>query len=141
MAMVSWSQSEKEAFLRMQFNTQTTYYRNVFPSMEYQIILRDGQPVGRFIVDRAEKELRLIDIALLAEDRGAGIGGRLIQELLGEAQRTKKAVVLHVETFNRARRLYERLGFREVGTNGVYIQMAWLPDSSVVSVPVADAVN
>ena len=55
-----------------------------------------------------------------------GIGGgllRLIQEEAGEAG---AGLTIHVEAFNPARRLYERLGFVPVATNNqVYIRMEW----------------
>jgi len=38
-------------------------------------------------------------------------------------------VSLHVETFNRARRLYDRLGFVEQDTNGIYALMEWTPET------------
>jgi ribosomal protein S18 acetylase RimI-like enzyme len=34
-----------------------------------------------------------------------------------------------VELFNRALRLYERLGFRRVGDHGPYYLMEWTPDA------------
>lgn len=51
--------------------------------------------------------------------RGAGIGTALLEGLLGEAAaRSIPAISLSVEDGNRARALYERLGFRTVGRNG-----------------------
>lgn len=51
--------------------------------------------------------------------RGAGIGTTLLECLLGEAAaRSVPAISLSVEDGNRARALYERVGFRKVGRNG-----------------------
>ena len=59
-----------------------------------------------------------MDIALLPEYRGRGIGTALLEELLVEADATGRRVTIHVERFNPARRLYERLGFVEAGDPG-----------------------
>ena len=49
--------------------------------------------------------------------------------MLDEATVAGKRVVIYVERFNRALRLYERLGFRAVGDHGVYLRMEWEPAS------------
>ena len=74
-------------------------------------------------------EIRLIDIALLLEHRNAGIGARLLQDLLAEAAQAGKPVRIHVEKFNPALRLYERLGFTPIEDQGVYLLMQWSPDA------------
>lgn len=138
---IGWTPAQKESFLRMQFNAQTQHYQNVYPEMNSQIILHDGQRTGCFLVACLEKEIRLVDIALLPEHCNTGIGTMLIKKLVDEGQRKNKPVRLHVETFNRARRLYERLGFRELNSTGVYLFMEWLPAtaSNAVSAHLADA--
>jgi len=127
LAITPWSPDQKQEFLRMQFDAQTRYYRQAFPEMDYRIVIHDGVPAGRFIVLRREDELRLLDISLLPEHRNAGIGNMLIQMLLDEAKGLDKAVRIHVERFNRALRLYERLGFGPVADQGVYVLMEWNP--------------
>jgi len=131
LAITPWSPAQKQEFLRMQFNAQTKYYRQTFPEMDYRIILHDGVPAGRFIILILEDELRLIDISLLPEHRNAGIGRMLIQRLLDEAEGAGKVVRIHVEHMNRARRLYERLGFRRVADQGLYVMMEWKPNIRV----------
>lgn len=131
MAYVNWTEEQQTAFLRMQFNAQTTHYRNHYPNAEYQIIEREeGIPAGRLIVDRSGGSILLMDIALLPEYRNAGIGTALLKELLAEAAHKNQPVVLHVETFNPAMKLYERLGFIKTGENGIYHEMMWTPGSS-----------
>ncbi|HEX6939117.1 MAG TPA: GNAT family N-acetyltransferase, partial [Longimicrobiales bacterium] len=63
------------------------------------------------------------DIALLPEHRGRGIGTALLEALIAEADAAGKPVSIHVEQYNPARRLYARLGFREVEDLGVYVFM------------------
>ena len=89
------------------------------------MILEDAHPIGRLYVDRRPDEIRLIDIALLPSHRGRGIGSELTGGLLAEADRADLPLRLHVEADNPARRLYQRLGFREVADHGVYRLFEW----------------
>jgi ribosomal protein S18 acetylase RimI-like enzyme len=125
MALVPWTMEQKEAFLHMQFNAQRQSYRMQFPAAEYDVILCNNNPVGRLIVDRADEEIRLMDIALLAPYRNQGIGSGLIRDLQRQAISTQKPLRLHVESFNPAARLYARLGFREIGEIGIYHELEW----------------
>ena len=68
-----WPAEMRKSFLEMQFKAQQGY-RAMFPEADFQIIERDGQRVGQLIIDRAAEEIRLVDIALLPEQRGAGLG-------------------------------------------------------------------
>jgi len=125
LAPLGWDETQKEAFLRMQFNAQHVFYQQRFPAADFDIILATDKPVGRLYVDRRDDEIRIVDIALLPEHRNTGIGGALIRDLLTEAAAARKPVRIHVERFNPALRLYERLGFIQVGDNGVHYLMEW----------------
>ncbi|MGZ8812094.1 MAG: GNAT family N-acetyltransferase [Thermoanaerobaculia bacterium] len=125
MKLVPWTPEQKDAFLRMQFDAQTAHYENYYSSCAFLVIEREGSPIGRLYIDRREDEIHIIDIALLPDRRGAGIGTMLLREILHEAAETSKPVTIHVEHFNPARHLYDRLGFRHIDTNGVYHLMEW----------------
>jgi GNAT superfamily N-acetyltransferase len=129
LSVTGWSDSQKEQFLRMQFDLQHRYYHDVFPDASYQIILWEEQPAGRLYVDRRGDEIGIVDISLLPEYRGRGIGGILLPRIMAEAAAAGKPVRIHVERFNRALTLYERLGFRKIGDTGVYFHMEWLPNA------------
>jgi GNAT superfamily N-acetyltransferase len=118
---VPWDDEAKEAFLRMQFSAQDSYYREQMPDASYQVVLVGGERAGRLYVDRRDDEIRIVDIALLPEYRGRGVGTRLLGELLAEADAIGKRLSIHVERFNPALRLYERVGFAQVEDKGVYL--------------------
>jgi len=130
LSVTPWSAEEKETFLRMQFRAQHEHYQAHFPAAEYSLLLREGQPVGRLYVDRRPDEIRLIDIALVPAARNEGLGGALLRELMAEAEGGAKPLRIHVEQFNPARRLYDRLGFRKIEDQGVYHLMEWSGPSS-----------
>lgn len=115
-----WSAEQKADFLRMQFDAQHNYYREQFPEASFDLVLVDGARAGRLYVDRRENEIRIIDIALLPDYRGQGIGSELLASLLEEAAELAVPVRIHVESNNPAMTLYKRLGFRMVEEQGVY---------------------
>jgi ribosomal protein S18 acetylase RimI-like enzyme len=127
LAVVPWDASQKEAFLRMQFDVQDRYYHATFPNASYDLIVSGEEVLGRLYVDRGETTWLVIDLALLPEHRGKGIGTQLLTEVLAEAGGEAKPVQMHVERFNPARRLYDRLGFRQIADQGVYLQLEWRP--------------
>ncbi len=125
LALTGWSDAQKDHFCAMQFRAQSADYARNHAAAVSSIIERDGEAAGRLIVDRREEVIHIIDIALLPEHRGAGIGTRLLRELQEEARAAGKALSIHVEKFNPALRLYERLGFRAIEDKGVYLLMEW----------------
>ena len=127
LAPLSWDEAQKQAFLTMQFTAQHRYYQEQYPEAAFQIILLEGRPVGRLYVARWPDEIRIVDIALLPDYRSAGIGTSLLKDLLAEAESAGKPVRIHVERFNPARRLYDRLGFTQIADRGVYLLLEWSP--------------
>ena len=114
-------------FIDMQFRIQQQSYQARFPAAENSIIVVDGQPIGRMLVDRSAEAIELIDIALMAAWRNRGIGTSLVRGLTVEAAGQSKPVLLEVLRTNPARRLYERLGFTGSSEDSMYIQMRWQP--------------
>ncbi|QGZ38782.1 ribosomal protein S18 acetylase RimI-like enzyme [Pseudoduganella flava] len=114
------------ALIDMQYEAQRTGYRAMYPRASYLVVERDGEPLGRAIVDENDEELRLVDIALLPQTRGQGIGTALIGIWQRAAAGRGKRVVLSVlHTNGRARRLYEALGFVACGGDGVRCELVW----------------
>lgn len=125
LAQTNWSDEQKAMFCRMQFNAQTAHYRENYPGASFEIIEQNGVPVGRLYVARWEHEIRIIDIALMPAHRGAGLATKLLKELQEEVRAVGKKLSIHVEQFNPARRLYERVGFQQVEEKGVYLLLHW----------------
>ena len=127
LALIKWREDQLEAFLEMQFSTRERQYREQFRGADNLIVLVGGQPSGRLYVPGTSAELRIVDIALLPEHRGGGIGSALIRSLQEEAAAAGLPLALHVEAGNRAANLYRRLGFVIDAGDGVYNAMRWLP--------------
>lgn len=136
MALLDWTEEEKEAFLRMQFSAQRGYYREHYRETRFDVIEREGEAIGRLAVARWPDDIRVVDIVLMPEHRGQGVGGGLMRALLDEAAAAGKSVSIHVEVYNPALRLYERLGFQAKGEdNGVYRLMEWRAETPGTAAP------
>jgi len=125
--LVDWSDEQKAAFVRQQFEAQDAYYRDNYDPVTFDVIEVDGASAGRLYVARWDDEIRIIDIALLPEYRGRGIGTELLRALLDEAAEAWKRLSIHVELNNPARRLYDRLGFTPIEERGLYLLMEAAP--------------
>lgn len=120
---------QRDVLIAMQFKAQSGQFFMVYPQARNTIILWNDEPVGRMLIDRGEAEFTLVDIALLPAHRNHGIGTHLLKDLIAEALAAGKPIQLHVGSSNSAKRLYERLGFSEVGGDAVYLKMRWVPQA------------
>src|SRR5258708_22549618 len=82
LAIVDWTESQKDAFLRAQFNAQHQAYQETYRGGDFLVILRNVRPIGRLYVARGEREIRISDIALLPEHRRAGSRRAILTALL-----------------------------------------------------------
>lgn len=125
MGLTGWDDVRQEAFLRMQFMMQQRSYAARYPKAIYQLVYWQGERVGHLLVNRERGRIGLVDIALLPPFRNKGIGTALIARLQEEAYALDVPVVLQVMRFNKAARLYERLGFKKTAENELYVEMTF----------------
>ena len=123
--MVEWDTAQKAAFVGMQFDAQHAYYQEHYAGAAFDVILVDDRQAGRLYVAREADEIRIVDIALLPDFCNRGLGTTLLRGLQSEAATAGKPLRIHVERFNPAMRLYERLGFHSIADRGVYLFMEW----------------
>jgi len=123
--LLAWNPAQKEQFLRLQFQAQTQAYRAHYPQADYQLIEWEEQVIGRLLVAEQDAGLFLVDIGLLPQFQGQGLGTALLSGLIAEADVRNLPMHLHVASTNPALRLYQRLGFRivEQPENAVYLTM------------------
>lgn len=128
LAPLGWPEEAVRQFLAQQHRAQHLHYNQHYATAERWIIERAGVPVGRLYLFEGASDIRIVDIALLPEARGAGIGGALITGVQHHAEAQDKRVSIHVEKNNPARSLYFRLGFAIVeGDRGAYDLLEWRP--------------
>jgi len=125
--LTGWDQPTRAAFLGMQFRAMRSGYASMFPRARFSIILLNGQPAGRIVIDRCETNIHVVDIALLPSRYGQGIGTVVMKEILREAERSQKLVRLRALRDERTLRFYRRLGFRVVEETAMDANLEWQP--------------
>jgi GNAT superfamily N-acetyltransferase len=127
LAVTSWTEAQKTAFLDMQFRAQHTHYIKHYSQADWLVVMSGAADIGRLYVERWRNQYCIIDISLLPAFRRKGFGAALLSDLIDEASAAGKAVSIHVEKNNPARRLYTRLGFVVTEDMGVYDLMECSP--------------
>lgn len=119
--------TRKSELLGQQFALQHRSYRSQYPDGEFLVVECGHKPVGRLYLSRGGGNCHIIDISLLPETSGRGIGGQLLDRVMAEAATAGRTVSLRVASGNPARRLYLSKGFRETGQEGLHWLMSWSP--------------
>jgi ribosomal protein S18 acetylase RimI-like enzyme len=123
-----------ESLIEMQFLGRKQSYGAQFPHAIDAIVCvedeaRCGTPVGRILVDCQPECWRIVDIALLAARRGSGVGSWTLRLCQQHCETAGAKLALAVRPENRARRLYERLGFRATDEDILTVEMEWIASS------------
>lgn len=92
-----------------------------------QIVEVAGALAGQLIVEEREDEVFLSRVMLGAAYRGRGLGAQIVGDVIARARASGRAVTLSVWENNRARGLYERLGFRVTHQEGFRVKMRLAP--------------
>lgn len=92
---------------------------------QIRIVQLAGDPVGMLKVVRGADCWRLVQLQLLPEHQGDGVGTVILRDLLEQAHAAGVPVCLSVLKVNPARRLYERLGFTVVSEGERSFRMRW----------------
>jgi ribosomal protein S18 acetylase RimI-like enzyme len=113
-----WAPAQVREFLAMQYRAREGSFAASHPSARSEIVVVDGQAIGRLLVDRRDAAIHLVDIALMTEHRGQGVGTELVTDLIEEALLFNRPLHLTVRYDNRALGLYQRLGFVPLAAQG-----------------------
>lgn len=130
MKLWGWDRAQQEMFLRLQFEMQRRSYEMQFPGLIERLIWLGDERAGRLMTAASEEAVRVVDIALLGAYRNQGIGTQVLKEACRQASEANLPVRLTVRNDNRARRLYERLGFAEVGRDEMNAYMERAADGA-----------
>lgn len=119
-------------FISMQFRARELTYRSAHPGAQQRIVERacagaDRAAIGLLWVDFTSAQIDVLDISLLPNWRGRGVGSALLNALLAQARALHLPVALQVQANNPARKLYARLGFAQVASAELDLAMRWTP--------------
>ena len=134
LALVDWSDAQKQAFVTSQFQAQRHHYRTYIPDCAFDVIEHNGTPAGRLYLETRPSRLHIVDITLMPAWRGRGTGTAILRALQAAAAYSGRGVGIMVEKVNPALRLYQRLGFTDVADHEVYLEMDWLPQRAQLNV-------
>jgi GNAT superfamily N-acetyltransferase len=118
---------QKIALLQQQYEARHKSYRAEYPDADFYIIERNGTAIGRFYLHRGKREHYMVDLAILPDHSGQGVGGAVFDMAMTEAKRAGVDVTLRVDHLNPAKRLYLRKGFIDVEDLGLDMLMRWTP--------------
>ncbi|MDB4412531.1 GNAT family N-acetyltransferase [bacterium] len=117
---------ERTSLLKEQVRLQSADYRRKFPQAHFLIIMASGHPVGRFYIDHTPDRLRIVDLSILPDYQGHGIGHQLMKSVLAEGTRTSLPVRLSVMIGNPALDFYLKLGFVTIDKLESHLRMEWV---------------
>lgn len=115
----AWDPIKQRAFFEAKWKTQT-----------YSIIVAGELPIGACFSIRSESALTLSELLVLPAHQNRGVGTRVVQTFQEEARSKQLPMLLQVLHSNKARGLYERLGFRVVETTDTHYRMRWDSEAS-----------
>jgi ribosomal protein S18 acetylase RimI-like enzyme len=110
---------------------QANFFEKRFQLNGWQIIQSDGQDIDVLVVDERAEKIFLASIEILPEWQGRGIGSSVLRSLMDRAIASGKPLWLRVLRVNeRARSLFERLGFRPFAESETHTYLHWGARSS-----------
>lgn len=140
MAVVSWTDEQKQMFLQQQFEAQNFYYRAHYSNASFDIVKLNDNPIGRFYLAELADEIRIIDLTFLPEYFDRNVFIKIIKEVLRKGEIFAKPVRIYLESFNPLSEILGALDFQIVGEHGIYFLWQY-NNSSAKTGSVLPAVN
>ena len=120
------SEEEKRNLSLMQYKLQMLHYTKEYPDSNHDMILFDGERMGRYWTAYYDDEIVGVDLSIMPEYRNMKIGTFLLRNSFDEAAQTNRVFNFHVQKSNvKAMRLYERLNCKFTGETFSHFSMEW----------------
>ena len=123
--LVPLNAEEKKTLVELMYQSFTRHYDSLAAGSDDRLVLLNNESIGRMILFQMREEIRLADLAILPQYRGRGIGTALISQVQTESMMSKRPVRLQVARFDRALKLYQRLGFYKTDAIGPHLHLEW----------------
>ena len=121
-----WGAAPDDTLVDVQFRARRQAYRSAFPDAQDSLVVVGHDPAGRLLVAARPAARHVVDLALLRDYRGRGIGTALMLDV--QATATAAGVPVELTVLAGESRVvgwYERLGFAPTATDGVHVRMVW----------------
>lgn len=97
----------------------------LFREVDLQVVESRGATIGAMAVAWEADPVELVSLDVAPEARGRGWGTLLVRDLVRQARRRNRDVVVHLERTAAARRLFAHLGFERVAEDATTFVMRW----------------
>ena len=119
--------AQLDLLMSIQYAGQKQSYGAEYPGGD-EVVLLDGQAIGRIWLYRGAAEHHLVDIALMPEYRNRGIGSALVKDAIAGARAAGSRLRCSVAATNPGSlRFHQRLGFHVAGRDDLYYDLALEP--------------
>ena len=126
MAAMPIDAKAKDFLMRAQYRSMTESCRREYPNARSEIIELEGRPVGRLVTDVGDACVTYVDIAILPEAQGRGLGRRVMLNALEEPRRLGLTAQVSVLMHNAASlRLCESVGFVRTQKSPPFVRLEW----------------
>lgn len=124
--ITSINEKQTDDIIYQQFTIEQEQLIIMYPNAEYNIVIFNGQLIGRLYINHGDTVDRILEIGLLDEYRSLGIGKELVTKVIQNALKKNKSVNLQVAWFNNmAYEFYEKMGFEVIENKGVFYEMQY----------------
>lgn len=75
-----WNEKQKKQFLQIQYRSQQLSYKHKYPHLETKIIVAEKEKVGRLVLADLRNKLVIVDLTILPQFQGKGMGTKVLLE-------------------------------------------------------------
>ena len=105
---------------------QRKYHEKDFNTKELKIIEVENKPIGSIKVIDEVNYFNISEIYIMLKYQSKKIGSTIIKEIIKDSKAKKKTIKLQVLKANeRARQLYESMGFETYEVDNIYLKMIY----------------
>ena len=109
---------------------QSEHFRKRWRPGRHSILIFKGTVVGCLAIEFHPQCLFLAELQIKPEYQNRGFGTRILEECMLAARKKMQPLKLRVLRANRARLLYERLGFVRTFQSATHYFMEWRPQTA-----------
>ena len=109
--------NEHLIFSGMDVDEENHLRRILYQFDDAQIILFNDQKIGLLKISEFQNRIEIIQIQIEPEFQGKGIGQKIIKSIIEKASEKKLPIKLSVLKGNKAKKLYESVGFKVIEEN------------------------
>ncbi len=113
-----------DKIVEMQYLAQLSYYNNQWPDAITYLVQAEHLEIGKIILNKSKSDLHIIDVIIAEKYRNKELGRKLltlVEQRALDIGCTK--LTLSVATNNRAKKLYDYLGYKVTAQNETHIAM------------------